>query len=338
VKLFIYEMVCGGGATLPADCDGELAQLDDFLTLPALVADGSAMLLAVAQCCQTLPAVEIVVTVDSRLESLVRLLKSRGVTVQVVDARDPWSQFLQVGRDADKCIVIAPELNSLLSVAVEKCNACGCGKLIGPDQDLLAIGVDKVLLHHWADIHEIRMPDWTHMRGGNGDVSHLDDTLVLKPINGTGGIGMRKISSHGLPSDGEWLVEEFVRGESYSVSAIFHQDGFTMVPPWRQELGGADGFEYVGGSICDDENVIERLNAWAVAVFNSLPRANSRGWISLDAIVAVEEIYLIEVNPRITASFDSLCELASFVPYQELQSTNVTELMSAAIWGNERST
>ena len=73
-----------------------------------------------------------------------------------------------------------------------------------------------------------------------------------------------------------------------------------MVPPWRQELGGAYGFEYVGGSICDDENVTQRLNEWAFAVFNSLPRKNSRGWISLDAIVAAPEIYLIEVNPRIT--------------------------------------
>jgi len=338
VKLFIYEMVCGGGAALPSDCDGELAQIDDFLTLPALVADGSAMLLSVAQHCQTLPAVEIVATVDSRLEPLARTLKSRGVTVHVVDARDPWSQFLFACRDADRCIVIAPELNSLLLLAIEKCNAGGPGKLIGPDRDLLAIGVDKVLLHQWADTHEILMPDWAHLRSGNCDVSHLDDTLVLKPINGTGGIGIQKISRHGLPSNGEWLLEEFVRGESYSVSAIFHQDGFTMVPPWRQELGGAYGFEYVGGSICDDENVTQRLNEWAFAVFNSLPRKNSRGWISLDAIVAAPKIYLIEVNPRITSSFDSLCELASFVPYQELQSTNVTDLMSAAIWGNERST
>jgi predicted ATP-grasp superfamily ATP-dependent carboligase len=182
------------------------------------------------------------------------------------------------------------------------------------------------------------MPAWAHLADGNCDVAPLDDTLVLKPINGTGGLGMRKVSSNSLPSDGEWLVEELVAGESYSVSAIFHQDGFTMVPPWRQELGGIHEFEYVGGSICDDENLIERLNRWAFKVFNTLPIENSSGWISLDAIVAAQEIYLIEVNPRITASFDSLCALSGFVPYQELQSTNVTDLMSAAIWGNERST
>ena len=331
-------MVCGGGATLPSDCDGELARIDDFLTLPALVADGSAMLLSAAQYCQTSPVVEIIVTVDSRLKSLARTLKSRDVTVQMVDARDPWPEFAVACRDADRCIIIAPELNSLLSLVIEKCNAQNYGKLIGPDQDLLRIGVDKVLLHQWADDHKILMPEWTHLIAGKIDVSHLDDALVLKPIMGTGGIGIRKISSYGLPCDGEWLVEEFVRGESYSVSAIFHQDGFTMMPPWRQELGGADGFEYVGGAICDDKNVIERLNQWAFAVFNALPSENSRGWISLDAIVAVQEIYLLEVNPRITASFDPLCKLSSFVPYQELQSTNVTDLMSAAIWGNERST
>jgi predicted ATP-grasp superfamily ATP-dependent carboligase len=54
--------------------------------------------------------------------------------------------------------------------------------------------------------------------------------------------------------------------------------------------------------------------------------------------VAAQEIYMIEINPRITASFGSLCELSSFVPYQELQSTNVTDLMSSAIWANEGST
>jgi predicted ATP-grasp superfamily ATP-dependent carboligase len=338
VKLFIYEMVCGGGATLPADCDGELAHIDDFLTLPSLVADGSAMLLSVAQYCQAIPTVEIVVTVDSRLESLARRLESLGFTVQVVDARDPWSQFSDACRYADRCIVIAPEFNSLLSVAVEKCNAFGPGKLIGPDYDLLAIGIDKVLLHQWADAHDIRMPSWAHLLGGNCDISHLTGSLVLKPINGTGGIGIRTISSDCLPSDGEWLVEEFVWGESYSVSAIFHEGRFTMMPPWRQELGGPYEFEYVGGSICDDENLIARLNKWAFTVFSTLPSENSRGWISLDAIVAAQEIYMIEINPRITASFGSLCELSSFVPYQELQSTNVTDLMSSAIWANEGST
>ena len=80
------------------------------------------------------------------------------------------------------------------------------------------------------------------------------------------------------------------------------------------------------------------IKEWAFSVFDRLPSGHSRGWISLDGIVADREIYMIEVNPRITASFNSLCEISSFVPYQELQSTNVTELMSAAIWGNERST
>lgn len=338
MKLYIYEMVCGGGAFLPADCGGELAQVDDFLTLPALVADGSAMLLSVVRYCQALPEVEIVVTVDSRLESLVRTLKSRNVTVRVVDAENPWAPFWSACRDADRCIVIAPELNSLLLLAIEQCNACGPEKLVGPADDLLAIGVDKVLLHQWADAHKIRMPNWTHLRKGNGNVSHLSGTLVRKPIRGTGGIGIQKITSHRLPCDGEWLIEEFVAGEPYSVSAIFHQNGFTMLPPWRQELGGAYGFEYVGGSLGVDDNLIERLNEWAFAAFKSLPSTNSRGWISLDVIIAANEIYLIELNPRITASFDPLGELVSFVPYQEPQLTNVTDLMSAAIWGKSRST
>lgn len=335
MKLFIYEMVCGGGAALPSTCDGELAEIDDFLALPALVVDGSAMLLSVAQACQSLPTVEVVVTVDRRLKSLARKLESHGFTVQTVDERDPWTQFVLACRDADRCLVIAPELNSLLLLAVEKCNACARGKLIGPDPELLAMGIDKVLLHQWADVHEVLMPEWAHLREGICDHSHLDDTLVLKPVNGTGGIGIRKISSSNFPNDGEWLVEEFVQGESYSVSAVFHQDGFTMLPPWRQELGGIHDFEYVGGSLCEDQAVIERLNKWAFTVFATLPSENSRGWISLDAILAKEKIYLMEVNPRITASFDLLCQLSSFVPYQELQSTNVTDLMSAAIWGND---
>ena len=331
-------MVCGGGATLPLTCKGALAQIDDFLTLPALVADGSAMLLAVAQACRSLPAVEIVVTVDRRLKSLTRTLQSHGFTVEAVDERDPWAKFSRACRDADRCIVIAPELNSLLLLAVEKCNACGHGKLIGPEPDLLAIGIDKVMLHQWADAHDVLMPDWAHLCDGICDDSHLDEPLVLKPINGTGGIGIRKISNGNFPSDGEWLLEEFVPGESYSVSAVFHQDGFTMLPPWRQELGGLHDFEYVGGSLCRDQDVIDQLNKWAFAVFDALPSGNSRGWISLDAIMTKQKIYMMEVNPRITASFDSLCQLSSFVPYQGLQSTNVTDLMSAAIWGNDRST
>lgn len=337
MKLFIYEMVCGGGATLPSGRHEELAAIDDFLDVPALVADGASMLRAVCDLCHDSHDILASVTIDQRLTELAATLSSQGVEVRLADPGDPWPSFRQACQAADKTMIIAPELGGLLREAVDQCRQVN-GKRVGPTETLLELGIDKLALHHWADRNDVRMPGYAEITNGAVEMPQTMQPLLYKPQTGTGGMGVRRWTQAQSTPDDVGLIEQFVEGHAVSVSAVFKKTEFTLLPPWWQELGGDGGFEYVGGQVLVDENACPRASEFAFQVFSKLPTHNSSGWISMDLIVSTDDVFLIELNTRITSSFEQLRKLPPFVPYRGQQSTNVTDLMGAAIRGKSRST
>ena len=72
MRVYLYEMVSGGGAFLPAavtNGDTCLAELGDFHQVPNLIADGSQMLEQLVRLFLNLPDFEVWISVDSRLKS-----------------------------------------------------------------------------------------------------------------------------------------------------------------------------------------------------------------------------------------------------------------------------
>jgi len=337
VKLFIYEMICGGGSALPAGRHGELEAIDDFLDVPELVADGASMLRAVCMLCHDRDDIQPCVTVDQRLTELAASLSYQGVEVRQADPGVPWTSFRRACQDADQTMIIAPELGGLLQEAIGQCRQVH-GNLVGPAETLLELGVDKLALHRWADKNDVRMPWYAEVNNGAVEIPQIRKRLLYKPQTGTGGMGVRRWThADKIPGD-RGFMEQFVEGIAVSVSAVFTVTEFSLVPPWHQELGGEGGFQYVGGQLLVDESTCRRASEFAFQVFSKLPTHNSTGWISLDLIVSADDVFLIELNTRITSSFEPLCNLPSFVPYLGQQSTNVIDLMGAAIRGKSRST
>ena len=340
MRIYLYEMVSGGGALLPAGVprkDTCLSALDDFHQISNLVADGSKMLDQLVQLFLRMPEMEVWVSVDTRLKEFGRKLQAmvnaRGESPMVLfaDPTTPWAVFEECCRGADKSVLVAPELANLLETTVGKCLIAG-GDSLGAARPLRKLGIDKSSLHSWAEQFEIPMPNWGILE--NGVCSIQADKLICKPLLGTGGVGICEQES-GLPAEGIWLLEEKVEGEAVSVTAIMTAQGLALLPPCYQRLGGESGFEYQGATLIDDENHQQR--AWQLAddVFSKLPLENTRGWIGLDLILGEkeDEDVLIEMNPRITSTIEILAALDTFVPYQWDRSTNVTELMLAAATG-----
>ena len=340
MRIYLYEMVSGGGALLPANItrkDTCLSALDDFHRIPSLVSDGSKMLEQLVQLFLRMPEMEVWVSVDSRLKDFGRKLQAmtntRGESPMVLyaDPSTPWAVFEECCRGADKSLVIAPELAGLLDTAVGKCLIAG-GDSLGAARQLLKLGIDKSSIHRWAEQFGIPMPDWGLLV--NGAYSFQADEIICKPLLGTGGVGICEEES-GLPVVGTWLLERKVAGVAVSVAAIVTAQGFTLLPPCYQHLGGEWGFEFQGATLIEDGKHQQR--AWRLAhhVFSKLPLENTRGWIGLDLILGEKEgdDVLIEVNPRVTSTIEILNTLDAFVPYQSNRSTNVTELMLAAATG-----
>ena len=342
MRVYLYEMVSGGGAFLPAAVTNEdtcLAELGDFHQVPNLIADGSQMLEQLVRLFLNLPDFEVWISVDSRLKSfgehLQAITNSAGASPMVLfaDPTTPWAVFEECCRGADRSILVAPELANLLEIAVGKCLIAG-GKMLGADKKLRKLGINKFALHRWAEEHHVEMPAWGLLV--DGEISGGVDLVnaICKPVMGTGGVGVRLLDDD-FPHVGSWLVENVVPGKSVSVAAIVTAEGPVLLPPCYQSLGGEFGFEFQDGAVMKDPVHIERTWRLAHKVFSKLPLEESRGWIGLDLILGEEsdKDVLIEVNPRITSTIEAVASLAEFVPFQSDKSTNVSELMLAAAIG-----
>ena len=343
MRVYLYEMVSGGGALLPSKVnrqDSCLAELDDFHQLPNLISDGCLMLKQLVEIYLTMPEVEVWVSIDSRLTEFGKQLQDlasvdgKSPVVLYAEPTTPWAVFEECCRGADWTQIVAPELGRLLEDAAGRCVIAG-GSLLGPEYKLLQLGVDKIRLHRWAEQHDVRMPSWGILENGESEFVIADSRTLLKPVCGTGGVGVQ-YATEAFPETGRWLLEKYVSGTSVSVAAMVTPKGPVLLPPCYQLLGGQHGFEYESASLIEDQE--HRARAWRLAdqVFSALPLSESRGWVGLDLILGEHEDadVLIEMNARVTSTVEVISQLDSFVPYQWNKSTNLTELMLAAVAGN----
>jgi hypothetical protein len=131
---------------------------------------------------------------------------------------------------------------------------------------------------------------------------------VIKPVRGCGAIGVRL--SVGEPGAGEF-AQRYIEGEHFSVSIIANRiigdacEYFTGNPPAvlavnRQQIRiDNDGsFHYLGGETPVHPAREPEIIATAKKVIEVL---GCQGYCGVDMVVA-DNIYVIEVNPRITTS------------------------------------
>lgn len=141
---------------------------------------------------------------------------------------------------------------------------------------------------------------------------------IRKPLAGTGGIGIQRV----LPVNGKCepghYDQQFVRGESYSAIFFASQDGEIKLLGITQQLIGCDElpdrpFAYVGsvGPVLSSDNENEEsirltLQKMADALKKQI---KFYGLFCFDFVVSKSTPYLVEINPRYSASIEVL-ELA----------------------------
>ncbi len=141
---------------------------------------------------------------------------------------------------------------------------------------------------------------------------------IRKPIAGTGGIGIQRISSASTECGADQYDQQFVRGESYSVIFFASQTGEIRLLGITQQLIGCDElphrpFAYVGsvGPVLSGDNARERtIRSTLQKMADTLNKQiKFYGLFCFDFIVSQNIPYLVEINPRYSASIEVL-ELA----------------------------
>src|SRR5262249_139185 len=112
---------------------------------------------------------------------------------------------------------------------------------------------------------------------------------------------------------GDMYVQEFIRGEPISAIFVCLDNECVLVGTTQQLVGEtwlkATGFHYCGsiGPLPDSS-----VNQTWLRIGNVMREVGLRGVVGVDAILSGDRLYVVEVNPRYTASVEVL-ELAEHV-------------------------
>ncbi len=304
-----------------------------------LLREGEAMVRAVAADFATLPKMNVLVARHPKLPPL-----NLGPRVKCIDAKtenahsveDFTKAFLELRLRPDFALAIAPETDQvLMNVAMPlEVIAKTC---LHPYAGSIALASDKLFFAERLSLVEAPTPPvW---RSTPEHPSLPEDWIfpsVIKPIDGVGSIGVRKINSReefdsATLRENE-LLQRFVPGTPVSVAALCNAKAFESLEPCLQKLGGESGFEYLGGSIPLPRHLAiraKRLVDLAVICLQFQSKA-PRGYVGIDMVLGDaydgSEDYIIEVNPRITTSYVGL---------RKFYKTNLAGAMIDVVMGRE---
>jgi predicted ATP-grasp superfamily ATP-dependent carboligase len=297
MRVFLYEWITGGGL------------VEQQSTLPqSLLAEGSAMIEALAQDFVQIKGCEVTVMRDARLAEL----KFPDCRVTEVHSIDDWrDEFDRLAAAADYTLVVAPEFDDVLSRTVERVSTAG-GRSLNASLEFIAVAADKQRTVDRLQAAVVPVP--------GGVVIDADDPKlpkdfqypgVLKPVVGAGSQHMFLVeASTDEPPPYPWprRLERFYRGRPASVSAIADPAGAYLLPPCWQTLSDDGRFAYRGGAIIRDEALVERACTLAAQALSAMPPA--LGYVGVDLILADASDgsgdVVVEINPRVTTSYVGL--------------------------------
>lgn len=148
-------------------------------------------------------------------------------------------------------------------------------------------------------------------------LSRADETpaggdWLMKPLRAAGGFGVERFGPREAgrfePSNSKYF-QQFIPGHSIGVTFVGARGGAAFVGATEQLLGpswgGAREFQYVGsvGPLVLTPQQFQALTKIGECIASSF---QVQGLFGVDAIINDDEVWLVEVNPRYTASVELL--------------------------------
>ncbi|HYO23628.1 MAG TPA: ATP-grasp domain-containing protein [Lacipirellulaceae bacterium] len=297
MRIFLYEWITGGGL------------VEHSGRLPAsLLAEGAAMIQALAADFAALPGAEVAVLRDLRLDEL----ELPGCEIVEVDSDSTWrSEFDRCAQAADWTMVVAPEFDGILVGTLARMEGHGARSLNAP-LEFVRLAADKHATAERLAAHGVAAPVGRLLEADAAKMpADFPYPAVLKPASGAGSQHTLRIEGPGdEPEPYPWprRLERFHAGRPASVSAICGPAGVALLPPCWQHISQDGRFTYRGGAIVGEAHLAARAHALAGQALAAMPPA--RGYVGVDLVLgddpAGAEDVVVEINPRLTTSYVGL--------------------------------
>jgi predicted ATP-grasp superfamily ATP-dependent carboligase len=301
MKIFVYESITGGGPT-SSTISG------------SLIAEGRMMLESILEDLSCLNGHRLFCLIDPARAR--RAPCHPGLQVEVSQG-DGLRQFRQMVEEVDAVLPIAPETGGLLEALTAVVERSG-KVLLGSTSRGIHVAANKVATHQLLRRSGIPTPATAHIRGSDDPVAAADGLgypVVVKPIDGAGCRGVyvakdggalrRAVAGARREAGGATcVVQSFVPGVHASVSLL--TDGTRCLPLTlnSQEIRGRTRLSYAGGRVPLDHPLRPRAFELAKRIIGAI--RGLKGYVGIDMVLTDREVFVIEVNPRLTTSYVAL--------------------------------
>ncbi|NLF88440.1 ATP-grasp domain-containing protein [Candidatus Bathyarchaeota archaeon] len=309
MRILVYEYASGGGYAQQA-------------IPPTILAEGYAMLRCVTTDL-TAAGHQVTVPLDERISQVNSPLDiHRAFSVSAMD--EPQKILLDSAKNCDAILIIAPETEQTLQKLVETVERTSKISLNCTSEGILAIS-GKAALSDWLEKNGYTTPK-TLLLSKSDEVislqaaitSQLSYPVVFKPVDGTScsaislvkkeeeiGAAIEKIKHQSVNS--EFIVQEYIDGLAASVSVVSNGEKAVAISLNKQQVtlaAAEDESCYIGGCVPLDHQLKVRALSLAEHLVEAF--AGLRGYIGVDVILADDNVYVVDVNPRLTTSYVGL--------------------------------
>jgi predicted ATP-grasp superfamily ATP-dependent carboligase len=275
-----------------------------------LVAEGLSMLRSILADFKAWGGVNTITTCDRRLGDISLPADS----VICLDPTDHYKTLEQLAKHCSAALIIAPESDGLLERLSALMEFRGVN-LLGSSSDSIAIAANKWACYQLFLKAGLSTPTTWHV-----GVSKAEETaektgypLVMKPLDGIGCEGVylaRNPASLllGLKqykyNENKLLLQRYIEGHHLSASLLIAGNDISCLSLNKQTIEGSTSFSYQGYEVpylCDQQAEAVWLAKQAAALIPGL-----RGYVGVDMVIRDKEIFLIEINPRLTTCYTGL--------------------------------
>jgi predicted ATP-grasp superfamily ATP-dependent carboligase len=275
---------------------------------PALMHEGDAMLTALSQDLLAL-GLSVVVMRDARLAKLAPHPRLSVHTVSSPEGyQKVWQDSLQ---NYPQCILIAPEIDGVLYELATEVEQQAIQHL-GSSPEAIRLCSDKLLTFQRLSEKDILTPDT--MTADNWPTTDLaeDNMWVIKPRDGAGCEQTYKLNTEDLKKyvanispekRTKHLIQPYIPGETLSLSLFLNTSRTEVLSVNRQVIEETAKQLHLHHCLPGCEGLIARevVEALVTRIRATIP--DLWGFVGIDLILAEQQLWVIEINPRLTSSY-----------------------------------
>ncbi len=305
MKILVFEYITGGGFNKQ--------ELPD-----SLVSEGRLMLQALLDNLSEISDIEIVIMLDGRVNSSINIAGFE--TVIIKQEQDSYEEFARLALHSDAVWPIAPELDGILQTLCQTVELLGKRLLTSPARAVAITGNKFNTYQHLKQHHIATVPTRMFI-GETSDNQHLMQELaelsstsptgkieqwLVKPIDGAGCTGSyiltdRQDFEQMHSREGHYVIQPHIQGKKTSLSCLFKEGIGWLLCANLQQFDIINQQYHLSKIIVNHQSDLSVYQLLVDNIAHALPEL--WGYAGIDLIETPEQLFVLEINPRLTTSF-----------------------------------